>query len=205
MSLARFGVLMCVIASCGCFVGQSAAESNRTQQVDDCNPRHVTGIVIDDLTGKPIIGAKVQLSIMVVHSSCLGCALSPRPPERPSAPRSMMTGEGGSFTFDDVPPRMINVAASKSGYLPAWPIRRRANDTLGTFETVHGSVNSIVILLAPEATVTGVLRHHDGTPVTLQPQIAMMHVRSWAGFPRVEAAGWPIQGVGSPACIVFCT
>jgi hypothetical protein len=151
----------------------------------------VSGHVIDDLTGKPISGAKVQLGIFVMHSSCLGCSIPQEPPEQPPPPREMMSGEDGGFTFDNVPPRQIHVTASKDGYLTSWPIRRRANDTLGHEETLNKSIDSFVIRLAPVATISGVLRHHDGSPVTLQPQIALMHVRTWAGFPRVEYAGWP--------------
>jgi hypothetical protein len=187
----RFALLVCAIVSCRCFFGQSSPDLSKTPSIDKGKPCHVSGHVIDDLTGKPISGAKVQLSIVVMRESCFGCSISPKPPEQPPPPREIMSGEDGGFKFDNVLPRQIYVSASKDGYLTSWPIRRRANDTLGNFETLNGSIDSIAIRLAPEATISGVLHHFDGSPVTLQPQIALMHVQAWAGFPRVEYGGSP--------------
>lgn len=186
----RSAVLLCAIASCGALNGQSAPRSEAIPPIDHGTPRHVSGHVIDDLTGKPLSGAKVVLTIFLFHSSCANCPFSSTPPAQPPPPRELVTAEDGSFIFDDVPPRMINVAASKDGYLTSWPLRRRAKDTLGNYQTAS-SIDSIVISLAPEATISGVLRHHDGSPVTLQPQIALEIVQAWAGFPRVEAGGYP--------------
>jgi hypothetical protein len=200
MSSLRFALFVCTIVSCGCLLGQPTQEPSKTPQINEGTQRHVSGYVIDDLTGQPISGAKVQLSVVVMHGHgrCLGCSIPPKPPEQPPPLREIMSGEDGGFKFDNVPPRQIYVTASKDGYLTSWPIRRRANDTLGHEETLDKSIDSFVIRLAPEATISGVLRHHDGSPVTLQPQIALMHVRTWAGFPRVEYGGWPkYQGDGS--------
>ncbi len=191
---AQLGVSLCAAVFCGSLAGQLVPGANKTTAPDGSNPLHVSGRVIDDLTSKPINGAKVQISIVVARSSCANCPRRSTPLPQPPPTRETMSSEDGSFTFDNVPSRMIYVTATKDGYLTSWPIRRRAKDPIGNYETFHGSIDSIVIRLAPEATISGVLRHHDGSPVTVQPQIALMHVRSWAGFPRVEYGGWPKYG-----------
>jgi hypothetical protein len=181
MRLTLFGVLLSAIVFFGSLSGQSTTDLSKAPLTDEGKPRHVSGRVIDDLSGKPISGAEVQLSIIAPHGSCPNCSIPSKPSNEPQPPREMMSGEDGSFTFDNVPRRMINVTARKDGYLTSWPIRRRAKDTLGNYANFNDSVESIVIRLAPEATISGLLRHHDGSPVTVHPRIDNMHVRSWAG------------------------
>ena len=190
MRWTRSVLLACALVCGGRLDGQSLPDSSRTPAVDD-EPRHVSGHVIDDLTGKPVGGAKVQLAIVVMHSTCGNCPHAARKPEEPPPPREVRSEDDGSFAFDNVPPRLINITATKDGYITSLPIRRRADDTFGNYQAVNGSVQAIVIRLAPGATISGVLRHHDGSPVTVEPQIALIGVRSWSGFKRVEYIGWP--------------
>jgi len=198
ISSTRFVLLACAVVCCACLFGQSEKDSSKTPPLDEGTPRHVSGHVIDDLTGKPIGGAKVRLYVVVMHSNCINCGVPQKPPEQPPPPREVMSGEDGSFTFDNVLHRPVNLAASKDGYLSSMRSRRRPRDPLGdqqigkkNWETPDKSIDSMVVQLAPEATISGVLRHHDGSPVTVQPKIALMQVHAWAGFPREEYDGGP--------------
>jgi Carboxypeptidase regulatory-like domain len=149
----------------------------------------LTGRVVDNVTGEPLRGATVTLSQMVIHGTCFGCGPLP-PPPKTNPPRSVVTGSDGTFAFDDVPEHNINIHATKPGYMDAWPIRRHAEDSLGNVSPIDEAA-PLVIRLAPGATITGVLRHHDGTPVTREPEIALMRMHMWSGWPRLEFGGWP--------------
>src|SRR5262245_6243175 len=88
---------------------------------------HVTGRVVDDVTGSPLSGVAVRMQIVYLHVSCRNSNPPLPPPPEPPPAREMVTGRDGRFVFDDVPAREISITAKKDRYMDAWQIGRHAN------------------------------------------------------------------------------
>jgi len=146
----------------------------------------ITGVVIDDSTGRPLSGATVQLQIVVLHFSCFNCqSLTPPSAPKPEPPRETITGADGSFTFDNVPHRNISITATKQGYFEAWSVRRHPGEPLHIYSAKE-QVGPITLRLAPEASITGVLRDHHGNLITKEAYVSLWRLANWAGWPRLE-------------------
>src|SRR5262252_2904660 len=145
----------------------------------------VTGRVVDDVAGSPLSGVTVRLQIVVVHASCATCNPPlPPPPEAPP-PREIVTGDDGRFAFDNVQASNVSITAKKVGYFDVWQFRRRADDPMGLF-LVGKHTRPIVIRLAPTASISGVLRDHNGTLIRKNQIISLWRLGTWDGWPRLD-------------------
>lgn len=162
---------------------QSSPESTRNTS----ETHRVTGIVIDDLTGKPLNGATVQLEIVVGHVGCLNCGVEfvPPPLRKPEPPRHVITGTDGSFAFDNVPDKSIFVSATKPGYFDARTARRRPDET-GSIFSVKALHGPITLRLFPEASISGIVREHNGELERKNAYVSLWHLGNWGGWPRLE-------------------
>jgi hypothetical protein len=181
-----------------------ASNSARAIQVDnrasstgvpgrsDHLPGHVhrvTGRVIDDLTGKPLSGAKVTLWVVTLKLSipCVKCGPPPSPPHN-EEPRVAVTGNDGKFEFDTVPEKMIEVRASKAGYVDL--LRPRIGTEPPSVADLTRDRN-FVVRLAPSASISGIARTHTGSPLGSNGDIALYIVTYWSGWPQTQYVGWP--------------
>jgi len=114
-------------------LSQQSSSSEPTLNASE-GARRVTGVVVDDSTGKPLTRATVQLQIVFVHFSCFNCqSLTPPSAPKPDPPRETITGADGTFTFDNVPERNISVTATKPGYFDAWNARRHPDEPTSAY------------------------------------------------------------------------
>jgi hypothetical protein len=97
----------------------------------------------------------------------------------------MVTGKDGRFAFDGVPARNISMTATKDGYMDAWPINRHANEPM-SFYLVGEHLESILLRLAPAASISGVLRDHNDAVILKNQIISLWRQGAWAGWPRLE-------------------
>lgn len=107
----------------------------------------VEGAVVNSITGKPVPRALVRLQ---------------------QWGRAMLTGPDGNFSFDDVPAGAADLEVTKPGFLR--PGRRATDYPFNgggpPYHVTVGSESSNVILkLAPEAVIFGVVLGSDGDPL----------------------------------------
>jgi Carboxypeptidase regulatory-like domain len=196
MSGARLARLIFAIAvCCAPLLAQESSGFDESAPADAPEavemPFHVSGRVIDDLTGKPLSGAAVTLAVggMVIISSCADCDASGGMSPEPEAPREVTTGADGRFAFDNVLPPGGSITASKQGYVPAWQIRSKASDEPGG-TVIHKKTDDVVLRLAPTASISGAFRDHRGSPITEGAGITLWTLANWAGWPRLEYGGF---------------
>jgi len=147
----------------------------------------VTGVVIDDLTGKPLSGVAVQLQIVVFYVNCMNCKapLTPQSPAQSEPPRHTITGADGTFAFDELSETNISITATKPGYFDAWNARRHPDEPSSAY-SVKELVGPIILRLAPEAAINGTLRDHNGDLERKDAYVTVWHLASWSGWPRLE-------------------
>jgi hypothetical protein len=138
----------------------------------------VTGRVIDDLSGRPIMGAVVTLS-----GFCTVVNGGQRETEEPANERTV-SAEDGAFTFENItlPAVMLNV--SKDGYQDVWPFRRMADDPIGTYQ-LDAATGPITIRLAPVASISGVVRGEDGARMG-HAWVTLWCYRPWSGWRTLQ-------------------
>src|ERR1022692_129533 len=199
MTRSRFACLILAIAvSVAPLLAQETSSLDESAPADTPEPVetpfHVSGRVIDNLTGKPLSGATVQLAVggMVILSSCANCDASGGMSPEPEAPREITTNADGRFAFDNVLPPGGSISASKQGYVPAWQIRRKASGKPGG-SAIHKETEDIVLRLAPTSSISGVFRDHRGSPISEGAGVTLWTLANWAGWPRLEYGGvWGI-------------
>jgi protocatechuate 3,4-dioxygenase beta subunit len=140
---------------------------------------HVSGRVIDDVTGRPISGATVNLS-----SLCKISSNSSSNNEQYFSQRAL-TGLDGSFDFDRIPPIAVNLEASKDNYLQVFTFRRTADDPLGSF-VIGPNSDSVTLTIGPAASISGRVRGADGTPLG-DAWVTLERLTAWAGWRRLES------------------
>lgn len=150
------------------------------------NVHRVTGCVVDDVTGKPLSGARVTLTTVSMQVSCIGCGVQPVPPP-PAPPRVKVTGSDGRFAFEGVPEKTIQVTAAKAGYLDVMRPRIDAHVDLVALTNNR----DFVLRLAPAASIRGVARDHTGAPLEDNGDIALSIVTYWNGWPHTQYVGPP--------------
>ncbi len=212
-SAMRTHALVAMAIAVGQCLGQQV--SNPTPQMvvqqDESQPAglvfRLTGRVVDELTGKPLSGATVRLSLLGALPSKYWNA--PRPP-KPPPPRETIAGNDGSFAFDDVPTRNIDLSskyppgyqdsydlkhvpttnielqAFYPGYRDVWDFLRTSEDVLQNgFMVVGDRTGPVLVRLAPITSVGGVLRDLTGMPVSRQPEIRLFRLPSPSGWTGV--------------------
>ena len=168
--------------------GQKTRQDRMAEAIDKLSRvTRVTGLVVDDHTGKPLSGATVRLTVMVMHSSCFGCNTPPTPPPKPDPPRKVVTGSDGSFEFDNVQASKSLIKASKPDYMEVWPMH--ANE--GGIHPMGDSTGQILLRLMPLASITGVLLDHEGMPIAKVWNVALFHVGNLNGWSRTGYSGPP--------------
>lgn len=152
----------------------------------------ITGRVVDDLTGKPLRGATVQLQVVYLFSTG-GGDVSPPKPERT---HEFITGKDGRFTFDGVPARNVSIKATKPGYMDVWFFRRRADDPMGSY-VISDNTGPIDLRLAPSASISGMFRDHKGSPIARSTNLTdeivdmtLWSVSDWAGWTQLKPGGY---------------
>jgi len=136
----------------------------------------VTGRVIDDLTGAPIAGATVQLSMLCpVVDQTVDADLRAKANEAAS-----MTDQDGHFAFDSVAATGVGIMASKDAYEPAWASSRRADDPIG-FYVVRANMEPIILRLAPRPSISGTVRNERGEPLG-GAWVTLWCSYNWAGW-----------------------
>lgn len=169
-------LLTIFLSTTPCLSQQSAASESPLNT--SSGTHRVAGIVVDDLTGKPLGGATVQLQVVIFYMSCANCQPDPEPS------RDTITGANGSFTFDNVPEKSISVTAAKPGYFDAWNARRHPDEPVShSVKDLHGP---ITLRLAPEASISGILRDHNGNLEHKDVYVSLWRLANWAGWPRLE-------------------
>ena len=138
----------------------------------------VRGRVIDDLTGAGISGVTVRLTS--------GCR-----PDRVRTLAALMnqetvTDKDGGFGFQDVPAISVSIVADEGNrsYLELWPFRHRVDDPIGIY-TIGPDSTSIILRLAPAASISGLVRDEHGAPIG-DAWISLFAYRTWEGWPRLE-------------------
>jgi hypothetical protein len=150
------------------------------------NVYRVTGPVVDDVTGKPLSGAKVTLTTVEVRSSCVGCGVEPAQPH-PEPPRVILTGSDGRFDFEGVPGKLIHMAASRQGYADV--LRPPMGTAPPSVVSLKRDRNFVLRLAA--ASISGIARDHNGALLGKNGDIALYIVTYWEGWPQTQYAGWP--------------
>lgn len=115
----------------------------------------LSGTVINSLTGEPIRGALVQISVETAAS--------------------VFTGSDGSFRFVGLPPSEVQVTARKPGFFD----EREHSQRPVTEKSIRVGPDSppIVVKLSPEGVVFGVVQGADGEPVEDLPvRLTSAHV-----------------------------
>jgi len=125
------------------------------------------------------------MQIVYLHVSCANCNPPLPPPPEPPPAREMVTRKDGSFAFDDVPTRNISITAKKDGYMDAWQIGRHANEPTSVY-LVGEHLEPILLRLAPAASISGVLRDHNGAVILQNQIISLYRLLAWDGWPRLE-------------------
>jgi hypothetical protein len=180
-------LILAIAISASPLLAQESAPTDSPETTDALY--RVTGRVIDDLSGNPLSGARVRLAVMVMHSSCANCDPSLPPPPEPIPPREMVTRTDGRFAFDDVPATRVSITTSKAGYLDVWPIR--ASDRHGVY-LVSEQTSSILLRLAPAASISGTLHDHNGRPIIKDAGVTLWRLGDWAGWPQLGYVGRPL-------------
>jgi hypothetical protein len=152
-------------------------------------PRIVTGRAIDDITGDPISGATVRLSVATMHMECPNCGPVP-PPSRPASARERITGSDGRFVFESVPAANVSIQAGQPGFLDVWAFRRHANDPLGMYQPAD-QTGPIAIRLAPAASISGIVRDRKGVAITKDPRVTLWRLTAWDGWPYLDFGAFP--------------
>lgn len=150
----------------------------------------VTGLVVDDVTGSPLSGVTARLQTVILHVSCANCKQPLPPPPEPLPPREVITGEDGLFAFDNVPASNVSVTAKKDGYMNAWQLHRHADEPVG-FYRADEHLKPIVLRLAPTASISGVLRHHNGVRIRKNTIISLWRLSAWDGWPSLNYGAFP--------------
>ena len=161
----------------------------------------VTGYVLDDVTGKPLSGAKVTLTTIVpiVHflrppTGIKSVPQESAPPKpvlpKPNPMRVTVTGNDGQFAFDGVPHEMFELMASKAGYLDV----RHPQIGMGPHPVNLTSDRTFVLRLSPAASISGIARDHAGLPLRKNENIALYSITYWEGWPMTQYVGWPKRG-----------
>jgi hypothetical protein len=189
--------LLCVTAVAAALAGNESAFAGQSRTVQlptsggqvcvsqavptDHSRYPVTGRVVDDLTGAPIAGAKVRLEVAMA-----GCGAGPVDPLlKYDGPNEVETDEAGGFRFANVPAAMVNITVSRQHYVQPSEFRRPARPSYGY--SIGPNLGSVTLRLAPRASISGVLRGEDGTP--LRGAWVALYVRwGWAGWLRMEYA-----------------
>ena len=133
----------------------------------------VTGRIVDDLTGAPVPGATVEL-----YSDCV------LPYVRASFRRQLVTGSDGTFIFEGIPARPLNLRAFRDDTIPVFTFRRTTSDTLPRY-TPDAETGSITVRLARAAAISGVVRDPDGKPLK-QALVTLKRYSTWAGRRSVQ-------------------
>jgi len=137
----------------------------------------VEGRVVDDLTGAGISGATVRLTSMCLpdHVEALATRMK----------QETVTDGDGSFSFQDVPEISVNIVAEKGNhdYLELWPFRHRVDDPIATYKVGPDS-GSIILRLAPAASISGVVHDEHGAPIG-DAWISLWAYRTWEGWPQL--------------------
>jgi hypothetical protein len=138
----------------------------------------IKGRVIDDVTGAGIPGAVVHFASVCSPDRVQALAARMR--------QQAVTDEDGRFSFQDVPEMLVNIAAEKGehDYLEVWSFRHRVEDPIATYKVGPDS-ESIILRLAPSASISGVVRDEHGAPVG-DAWISLWAYRTWGGWPRLE-------------------
>lgn len=188
----RSAALARLILSLTFFVSLALSqEPNQNQQSENATPpentarlNRVSGSVVDDVTGSPLIGVTVRLQTVIMHVSCFNCNPPLPPPPEPPPPRDVVTGKDGLFSFDNVPTSNVSVTAKKDGYLDAWPLHRHADEPFSIY-LADEHLQPIVIRLAPAASISGVFRDHNGVLVRKNTIISLWRLGAWDGWPTL--------------------
>jgi hypothetical protein len=181
----RIITLNCIIAMC--LLSAPVISSGQTFSsiaVNETSEHTVNGHAVDDLTGGPLSGVEVRLQTVVLHTHCENC-----PPQPPPPLRKTITGADGKFSFDNVPTGNVSIEASKDGYVSAWAIHRKPDESFGMY-LVNDQLGPITQRLAPKASISGSFRDHNGAPILEGAGVVLWHLRSWAGWPRLEYGGF---------------
>jgi len=170
------GALVMFLLLCGSAPAQSHCA--KLAIPPDTPKRTVTGRVIDDLSGRPIVGAVVTLS-----GFCNVVNGGQRETEEPVNERTLTADDGG-FAFENItlPAVMLNV--SKDGYQDVWPFRRTAEDPIGNYP-LDAVTGPITIRLAPVASISGVVRGEDGTPMP-HAWVTLWCFQPWSGWRTLQ-------------------
>jgi hypothetical protein len=170
----------------------SGQEPNNVQDSQDATAAEkanatyrVSGRVVDDVTGSPLSGVTVRFQIAIVHISCVNCNPPLPPPPEPPPAREIVTGKDGSFAFDNVPAKNFSITAEKTGYMDAWQIGRHADEPK-IFFLAGEHMKPIVLRLAPTASITGVLRDHNGAVIQQNQIISLWRLLAWNGWPTLD-------------------
>ena len=149
----------------------------------------VTGLVLDDVTNRPLPGAAVRLQFVVFFASCANCDAPLLAPPQPPPPMETVTGKDGRFVFNNVPARNISISAKKANYLDAWPLHRHASEPAGP-SLIGKDVKPFVIRLAPAASISGAFRDHSGSPIRKNQFINLWRLGAWDGWPTLDYGGF---------------
>jgi hypothetical protein len=137
-------------------------------------PRYrVTGRVLDDLTSLRIPSAAVQLS-----TACAAAGSNGKRQED-YGQLKVLTDQDGNFTFDSIPATGVLLNASKNDYMEIWSLRKMANDPMGRYVIGPGT-GSIVLHLAPAASIFGIVRDASGAPLS-KAWVSLQRYHPWAG------------------------
>lgn len=135
----------------------------------------LTGQVIDNLTGRPVAHAAVDLSTL-----CQASTDAAQTPDR--IPGQAVTDDEGRFTFDNVPDIPVSLRADRENYGQVWAFRRTPADPV---QTLQPSAGPFTLRLAPLPSIQGVVRAGNGTPLA-HAWVTLWHYQSWYGWRRLE-------------------
>ncbi len=166
-----------------------AQQPSSPESSDSTHLHRITGVVIDDSSGRPLSGAIVQIQTVILRVSCMDCKqpLAPASAEELDPPGHATTGADGAFAFNNVPEKSISITATKPHYFDAWNARRHPNEPT-TIYSVKQLSGPIILRLAPAASISGTLRDQKGNVVRKDASVTLWHLASWSGWPRLEYA-----------------
>jgi hypothetical protein len=143
-----------------------AAQEGRPPSRSTKGPAGVAGTIINSVTGEPLEGAHVRLSIIEVYVSS------------PPAPYGAMSDSAGHFSVSALPPASYEISLERRGFVMVRG-RKGSGEINGYIELKPGEqTRDVTLAMAPQAVLSGRILDEYGDPM-IKVIVKPMPVAPW--------------------------